>query len=142
MLQAVEPGRRYYWAGAERNTAVEIRELRTIIFPVEEYYRRRNERVQDIISRYGFDELCNCLPIMQLPTGEDTMPKLSRPILNAELLRIANTPIVRVLLYDLDLLPEPLIAQEEMTIELCAAYNRLVGVLLAFKFMEMQKRTP
>lgn len=62
MLQAVEPGKRNYWRAAERNTAVEIRELSTIIFPVEEYYRRRNERVQDIISRYGFDELCNCLP--------------------------------------------------------------------------------
>jgi hypothetical protein len=62
MLQAVEPGKRNYWAAAERNTAVEIRELRTIIYPVEEYYRRRNERVQRIIAEYGFDELWNCLP--------------------------------------------------------------------------------
>ena len=62
MLQAVEPGKRNYWRAAERNTAIEIRELRTRIYPVEEYYRRRNERVQAIIAEYGIDELCNCLP--------------------------------------------------------------------------------
>jgi hypothetical protein len=62
ILQAVEPGKRNYWRAAERNTAVEIRELRTIIYPVEEYYRRRNEQVQRIIAEYGFDELWNCLP--------------------------------------------------------------------------------
>ena len=62
MLQAVEPGKRNYWRAAEKNTAIEIRELRTRIYPVEEYYRRRNERVQAIIAEYGFEELCNCLP--------------------------------------------------------------------------------
>ena len=62
MLQAVEPGKRNYWAEAERNTAVEVRELRTRMYPVEEYYRRRNERVQRIIAEYGFEELWNCLP--------------------------------------------------------------------------------
>jgi hypothetical protein len=44
------------------------------------------------------------------------------------------------LLYDLDLLPEQLSAQEEMTIGLFAAYNRLEGVLLAFKAMELQEQ--
>ena len=62
MLQAVEPGKRNYWRAAERNTAVEIRELRTKIYPVQEYYRRRNERTQAIIAAYGLTELWNCLP--------------------------------------------------------------------------------
>ena len=67
MLQAVEPGKRNYWAEAERNTAVEVRELRTRMYPVEEYYRRRNERVQRIIAEYGFEELWNCLPERKTP---------------------------------------------------------------------------
>lgn len=61
MLQAVEPGKRNYWRAAERNTAVEIRELRTIIFPVEEYYRRRNETAQYLISEYGIPTLMECV---------------------------------------------------------------------------------
>lgn len=61
MLQAVEPAKRNYYAAAERNTAVEIRELKTIIFPVEEYYRRRNERTQHIIAEYGIPELMECV---------------------------------------------------------------------------------
>jgi hypothetical protein len=62
MLQAVEPAKRNYYAAAERNTAVEIRELRTIIFPVEEYYLRRNEQIQHIISEYGIPTLMECVP--------------------------------------------------------------------------------
>jgi hypothetical protein len=62
LLQAVEPEKRHYWRAAERNTAVEIRELRTRMFPVEEYYRRQQERVQHIITEYGLDELWACLP--------------------------------------------------------------------------------
>jgi hypothetical protein len=62
MLHAVEPAKRNYYAAAERNTAVEIRELRTIIFPVEEYYRRRNEQTQHIIAEYGIPTLMECVP--------------------------------------------------------------------------------
>ena len=62
MLQAVEPGKRNYWRAAERNTAVEIRELRAKIYPVQEYYCRRNERTQAIIAAYGPDTLWDCLP--------------------------------------------------------------------------------
>ena len=42
MLQAVEPGKRNYYAAAERNTAVEIKDLRRKLYPVEAYYERRN----------------------------------------------------------------------------------------------------
>ena len=62
MLQAVETGKRNYWRGAERNTAVEIKALRRIMFPVEAYYERRNEITQHLISEYGFEELWTCLP--------------------------------------------------------------------------------
>jgi len=68
MLQAVEPGKRNYWAAAERNIAIEIRELRAILFPVEEYYRRRSERIQQIIDDYGMEELWQCLPTVQYRT--------------------------------------------------------------------------
>lgn len=66
MLQAVEPAKRNYYAAAERNTAVEIRELRTIIFPVEEYYRRRNEQTQHIIAEYRIPTLMECVPCPNL----------------------------------------------------------------------------
>ena len=62
MLQAVEPDKWRSWAAAERNTAIEIAELRRKLFPVQEYYRRRNERTQAIIAAYGLTELWNCLP--------------------------------------------------------------------------------
>ena len=62
MLQAVEPAKRNYYAAAERNIAVEIRDLRRILFPVEAYYLRRNERTKAIIEAYGLTELWNCLP--------------------------------------------------------------------------------
>jgi hypothetical protein len=61
MLQAVEPVKRNYWRAAERNTAVEILELRRILYPVEEYYRRRNEQTQHIIAEYGISELMECV---------------------------------------------------------------------------------
>ncbi len=63
---------------------------------------------------------------------------LYRPELNRELLfTVGRKPEVISLLYDLNLLPEVLISQEKMTVRLFAAYNRLEGVLLAFKAMEM-----
>ena len=63
---------------------------------------------------------------------------LYRPGINEELLRtVAQKPIVVSLLYDIDLLPEQLASQENMTIGLFAAYNRLEGILLAFKALEM-----
>jgi len=65
------------------------------------------------------------------------MTDLYRPELNIELLKVAQKPIVLSLLYDLDLMPEQLPAQKELTIGLFAAYNRLEGVLLAFKAMEL-----
>ena len=67
------------------------------------------------------------------------MVELYRPTINKALMEVANKPIVSSLLYDLDLTPEQLISQKEMTIGLFAAYNRLEGVLLAFKAMELQE---
>ena len=49
-----------------------------------------------------------------------------------------NKPIVLNLLYDTDLLPEQLDSQAEMTVGLFAAYSRLEGILLAFKYLEFQ----
>ena len=72
VLQAVEPGKRNYWRAAEQNTAIEIRELKTIIFPVEEYYRRRNERTQHIIAEYGIPELMECVPWPNLRQYQQT----------------------------------------------------------------------
>ena len=63
--------------------------------------------------------------------------ELYRPELKQELLDVANKPDVQSLLYDLDLLPEQLLSQNEMTVGLFAAYCRLEGVLLAFKAMEI-----
>lgn len=64
--------------------------------------------------------------------------QIYRPELTKELLKLANqNTVIQSLLYDLDLLPEQLIAQKEMTVGLFAAYNRLEGVLLAFKAMEL-----
>jgi hypothetical protein len=63
--------------------------------------------------------------------------ELYRPELNPALMAMVNKPIVQSLLYDADLLPEQLSSQKEMTIGLFAAYNRLEGVLLAFKYLEM-----
>lgn len=65
------------------------------------------------------------------------MVELYRPVLNKELLSIVSRPIIQSLLYDLNLLPEQLISQKEMTIGLFAAYNRLEGILLAFKAMDI-----
>lgn len=66
------------------------------------------------------------------------MTELYRPELNKELLAtVGKRPEVVSLLYDLDLLPEQLASQEKLTLGLFAAYNRLEGVLLAFKAMEL-----
>ena len=65
------------------------------------------------------------------------MNELYRPELNQELLELVNEPLILSLLYDSDLLPEQLSSQKEMTVGLFAAYNRLEGVLLAFKCLEM-----
>ena len=73
------------------------------------------------------------------PTERKTrMEELYRPTLKKELMSIANRPIVQSLLYDADLLPEQLRSQKDLTIGLFAAYNRLEGVLLAFKYLELQ----
>jgi hypothetical protein len=64
--------------------------------------------------------------------------ELYRPTLNKALLEVTRKPLVQSLLYDLDLLPEQLLSQKEMTVGLFAAYNRLEGVLLAFKCMELE----
>lgn len=63
--------------------------------------------------------------------------ELYRPELKSQLLSLTNKPVIWSLLYDADLLPEQLESQREMTVGLFAAYNRLEGVLLAFKYMEM-----
>lgn len=72
---------------------------------------------------------------------ESDFVRLYRPELKKELLAMAHKPIVTSLLYDLDLMPEQLKSQENLTIGLFAAYNRLEGVLLAFKAMELQETT-
>jgi hypothetical protein len=66
------------------------------------------------------------------------MTELYRPELKKELLSIANRPLILSLLYDAELLPEQLISQKKMTVGLFAAYNRLEGVLLAFKYLDAQ----
>ena len=63
---------------------------------------------------------------------------LYRPKLNTALLDTAKRPIVQSLLYDLDILPEQLSSQKKLTVGLFEAYNRLEGILLAFKYLEMQ----
>lgn len=65
-------------------------------------------------------------------------PELYRPEINEELLELTRKPIVLSPLYDVDLMPEQLSAQKEITIGLFAAYNRLEVVLLAFKYLEFQ----
>lgn len=65
------------------------------------------------------------------------MNELYRPNLNKELLKLTEHPIALSKLYDLDLLPEQLFSQEEMTVGLFAAYNRLEGFLLGLKVMEL-----
>jgi len=44
------------------------------------------------------------------------------------------------LLYDLDLLPEQLASQENLTLGLFGAYNRLEGILLALAAMDMVEK--
>jgi hypothetical protein len=66
------------------------------------------------------------------------MSDLYRPVLNKELLDLVRKPIIQSLLYDSNMLPEQLSSQKEMTIGLFEAYNRLVGVLLAFKYIDIQ----
>ena len=66
------------------------------------------------------------------------MSDLYRPVLDKVLLSLVNEPIIQSLLYDYDLLPEQLLSQKEMTIGLFEAYNRLEGVLLAFKYIDFQ----
>jgi hypothetical protein len=78
-------------------------------------------------------------PRRKNPMSKET--NLYRPGLNKELVALSRKPIVQSLLYDLDLLPEQLESQEELTLGLFAAYNRLEGVLLAFKAMEIDSRS-
>jgi hypothetical protein len=68
--------------------------------------------------------------------------QLYRPKLNESLLVLTrNNSEVINLLYDLDLLPEQLISQKEMTVSLFAAYCRLEGLLIAFKYLESKTAT-
>lgn len=85
-----------------------------------------------IVCDYIYEQSASSVP----PLGAASEAILYRPELHKELIALANKPIVQSLLYDLDLLPEQLISQKEMTIGLFAAYNRLEGVLLAFKAQE------
>ena len=61
MMQAVEPGKRRYWAAVERNSLAEIAELRSKIHPDEAANIRRNEIAQHLLKEYGEEELWNCL---------------------------------------------------------------------------------
>lgn len=67
------------------------------------------------------------------------MSELYRPVISKALYDMVDKPIVLSILYDLDLLPEQLESQKEMTIGLFSAYCRLEGFLLAFKAMEIVK---
>ena len=71
--------------------------------------------------------------------GGEPPQELYRPELKKELLAVTKKPVVQSLLYDLDLLPEQLDSQEELTVGLFGAYNRLEGILLAFKAMELME---
>lgn len=62
---------------------------------------------------------------------------LKRPTINKELMAITKKPIVQSLLYDLDLLPEQLMSQQEVTPGLVRAYYRLDGILMTLKAMEL-----
>ncbi len=62
MLQAVDSVKRNYWAAAERNSAVEIRQLRDRLYPNEKIKRERDAELARIIAEYGEDELWECLP--------------------------------------------------------------------------------
>jgi hypothetical protein len=62
MMQAVEPGKRRYWAAVERNSLAEIVELRAKIYPDEAANIRRNETAQRLLKEYGIEELWSCLP--------------------------------------------------------------------------------
>ena len=63
--------------------------------------------------------------------------ELYRPELKKALLELVNQPAILNLLYDADLLPEQLASQKRMTVGLFAAYNRLEGILLAFKYLQI-----
>ena len=66
MAQAVLPEERPYWQAVERNKAVEIRQLRDKLRPLEAAARHRNDVAQHLIEEYGFDELWDCLPLARL----------------------------------------------------------------------------
>lgn len=56
---------------------------------------------------------------------------------------INDDPALMSLLYDLDLLPEQLLAQDEKTPGLMKAYHRLYGVLYAYQaFRDLPPREP
>jgi hypothetical protein len=61
MAQAVIPEERRYWSAVERNIAVEIRQLRSRLFPDEAANNLRNETAQHLIAEYG-DDIWECIP--------------------------------------------------------------------------------
>jgi hypothetical protein len=61
MSQAVIPEERRYWSAVERNIAVEIRQLRSRLFPDEAANNLRNETAQHLIAEYG-DDIWECIP--------------------------------------------------------------------------------
>ena len=60
--QTLDPTNRNYWMAAERNNAIEIRALRTRMYPDEAARIHRNETAQHLIAEYGWDELWECIP--------------------------------------------------------------------------------
>ena len=62
MMQAVEPGKRRYWAAVERNSLAEIVELRAKIYPDEAANNLRNATAQHLITEYGEEYLWTLLP--------------------------------------------------------------------------------
>lgn len=66
MAQAVFPDEREHWAEVESTVAVEIRDLRRILYPEEAARILRNDQTARILEEYGFETLWECLPLPEL----------------------------------------------------------------------------
>lgn len=62
LAQVIEWEHRNYWVAVERNTDVEIHQLRDRIYPTQRIEDDRAAKVQALIAEYGWDELWNCVP--------------------------------------------------------------------------------
>lgn len=66
---------------------------------------------------------------------------LNRPIIGQDDKKeISKNKELESFLYDLDLLPEQLDGQPEVTVGLIAAYNRFFGIMISYKYMKSIKK--